>query len=135
MKTITLSNEVLKAIKLNEYYSDEQFLSDANQWIKSIEQNRVICSVVSVSKSGMSRKLKFLSFEPNKDSDKGYYRQYNTMLKTLGYKLKDYSITVNGCGMDMIFHTNYSIIHDFKRMGIITSEQCKTLCQMTPTNI
>jgi hypothetical protein len=135
MKTITLSNEVLKAIKLNEYYSDEQFLSDANQWIKSIEQNRVICSVVSVSKSGMSRKLKFLSFEPNKDSDKGYYRQYNTMLKTLGYKLKDYSITVNGCGMDMIFHTNYSIIHDFKRMGIITSEQCETLCQMTPTNI
>jgi hypothetical protein len=135
MKTITLSNEVLKAIKLNEYYSDEQFLSDANQWIKSIEQNRVICSVVSVSKSGMSRKLKFLSFEPNKDSERGYYRQYNTMLKTLGYKLKDYSITVNGCGMDMIFNTNYNIIHDFKRMGIITDEQCKTLCQMTPTTI
>jgi hypothetical protein len=133
MKTITLSNEVLKAIKLNEYYSDEQFLSDANKWIKAIEQNRVICSVVSVSKSGMSRKLKFLSFEPNKD--KGYYRQYNTMLKTLGYKLKDYSITVNGCGMDMIFNTNYNIIHSFKRMGIITSEQCETLCQMTPTNI
>jgi hypothetical protein len=135
MKTIALSNEVLKAIKLNEYYSDEQFLSDANQWIKSIEQNRVICSVVSVSKSGMSRKLKFLSFEPNKDSERGYYRQYNTMLKTLGYKLKDYSITVNGCGMDMIFNTNYNIIHDFKRMGIITDEQCKTLCQMTPTTI
>jgi hypothetical protein len=135
MKTITLSNEVLKAIEANEYYSDEQFLSDANQWIKAIEQGRVICSVVSVSKSGMSRKLKFLSFEPNKNSERGYYRQYNTMLKTLGYKLKDYCITVKGCGMDMIFHTNYIIIHDFKRMGIITDEQCKTLCQMTPTNI
>jgi hypothetical protein len=135
METIKLSNEVLKAIKANEYYNDEQFISDAIQWIKAIEQGRVICSVVSVSKSGMSRKLKFLSFEPNKDSDKGYYRQYNTMLKTLGYKLKDYSITVNGCGMDMIFNTNYNIIHDFKRMGIITDEQCNTLCQMTPTNI
>lgn len=135
METIKLSNEVLKAIKANEYYSDVQFISDANQWIKAIEQGRVICSVVSVSKSSMSRKLKFLSFEPNKDSQSGYYRQYNTMLKTLGYKLKDYSITVNGCGMDMIFNTNYNIIHDFKRMGIITDEECSKLCQMTPTNI
>jgi hypothetical protein len=45
MKTITLSNEVLKAIKANEYYNDEQFINDSNQWIKAIEQSRVICSV------------------------------------------------------------------------------------------
>jgi len=68
METIALSNEVLKVIKANEYYSDEHFISDANQWVKAIEQGRIICSVVSVSKSGMSRKLKFLSFEPNKDT-------------------------------------------------------------------
>lgn len=127
METITLSKEVLKAIAKNEYYSEESF----------IKEGRVICSVVSVSKSGMNRKLKFLSCEPSKYKDEvmHYYRQYNSMLECLGYKVKDYSITVNGCGMNIIFHTNYSIMHNFKRMGIITDEQCSSLAQMTPTTI
>ena len=117
---VTLSNEVKKAIAKNEYYSEESFINDANNWIKAIKEGRVICNVASVSKSGMSRKLKFLSYEPStyKDEQKGYYRQYNVMLECLGFKFNrdSWAITVNGCGMDMIFHTNYTIMHQLYRM-------------------
>jgi len=57
------------------------------------------------------------------------------MFEALGYKFKDYAFTVHGCGMDMIFHTNYSTMHTFKRMGIITNEECEILSQQTPTTI
>lgn len=133
MNTITLSKEVLKAIAKNEYYSTDQFINDAQKWIEAIKEGRVICTVASVSKSGMSRKLKFLSCEPS--NGRFYYRQFNIMLECLGFKFdrKSWAITVNGCGMDMIFHTNYTIMYNFKSMGIITESECSSLAQMTPT--
>lgn len=135
METITLSNDVKKLIAKNTYYSEEQFISDAKQYIEAIKEGRVIVNIVSVSKSGMSRKLKVLAYQKNDNNDKGYYRQFNSMFEALGYKFKDYAFTVNGCGMDMIFHTNYTTMHAFKRMGIITDKDCDNLSQQTPTNI
>ena len=138
MKNIILSNEVKKAIAKNEYYSEDSFIKDSESWINAIREGRVICSVVSVASSGMSRQLKFLSFEPSKqENEKGWFRQYNAMLQSLGfrYNKNKYCISVSGCGMDMIFHTNYTIIHSFKRMGFITDSECEKLCQMTPTNM
>ena len=37
MKTIKLSNEVLKAINKEEYYSEEQFIKDAKRYVKAIK--------------------------------------------------------------------------------------------------
>jgi hypothetical protein len=135
MENITLSNEVKKAIAKNTYYSEDNFINDAKRYIEAIKEGRVIVSVVSVAKSGMSRRLKVLAYQKHKDSERGYYRQFNAMFEALGYKIKDYAFTVNGCGMDMIFHTNYSAMHSFKFMGIITDKDCDYLAQQTPTNI
>lgn len=139
MENIILSNEVKKVITKNEYYSEDNFIKDAQNWIKAIKEGRIICSVVSVSSSGMTRQLKFLSCESSnyKDDEKYYFRQYNTMLQSLGfrYNKNKYCISVSGCGMDMIFHTNYTIIHQLKRMGFINDVECSTLSQMTPTNM
>ena len=138
METITLSKEVLKNIAKNTYYSDEQFISDAQKWVNAIKEGRMLCNIISVSSSGMSRQMKFVSFEPSTEQGgKGWFRQYNSMLQALGFRYNKakYCISVSGCGMDMIFHTNYTIIHDFKRMGIITDAECQYLCQQTPTNI
>jgi hypothetical protein len=142
MNNINLSNEVKKAVAKNEYYSTDQFINDAIKWVEAIKEGRVICTVASVSKSGMSRELKFLSCEPSKyNNEQGEnvrysYRQYNIMLECLGFKFdrKSWAITVNGCGMDMIFNTNYTIMHNFKSMGIITESECSSYAQMTPTN-
>lgn len=137
MKNTILSKEVVKAIAKNMYYSEEQFKSDVNQYIEAIKEGRVIVNVVSVSKLGMSRKMKFLIYQKSnyEDQKKGYYRQFNSMFEVLGWKVKDDCLSVGGCGMNMIFHVNYTVMYDFKRMGFITDSECAVLAQETPQTI
>ena len=77
--------------------------------------------------------MKFLAFQ--KTGERGYYRQFNSMFEALGFKVKDYCLNIGGCGMDMIFHVNYTAMHYFKGMGFITDSECSNLAQQTPTNI
>ena len=113
----------------------ESFIDHSKDYIKAIKSGRMLCVITSVARSGMSRRMKFLSCE---DYGKGKYsyRQYVSLFYALGYggfKSSDESFRISGCGMDMVFHTNYCNIHDFKRLGIINDVQCRKLAQMTPT--
>lgn len=130
--TITLPINLQKSIAKMQYYSEELFLNDAKAYIEAIKNGSMLCIIHSVAKSGMSRTLKFHSYANN--GDRYNYRQYINLFEALGYKEKGNTgaFTVNGCGMDMVFHTNYSIIHDLKNCGIITDTECRTLAQQTP---
>lgn len=128
-----LTKEIEKAINAQRYYSVEDFEKDCLTYINAIESGRMMCSIHSVAKSGMSRVLSFHSCESQHNSDKCYYRQYSSLFCALGYKESGNGFRINGCGMDMVFHTNYSIIHDFKQLELITKEQCDHLAQQTPT--
>lgn len=130
---ILADKQISKAISNNEYYSTEQFISDANTYIKAIKEGRMLCIIKSVSNSGMSRVIKFNSCE--RYNDRHSFRQYCTLFETLGYKESKNrnGYTVHGCGMDMVFHTNYSIMYTFKRLGLITAKECEVLAQKTPT--
>ena len=138
MKTLksNLSNnkELMKNINSLKYYSIDQFVNDANRYINAIKENRMLCIISSVSKSGMSRKLSFKSCEKNTPSERYSYTQYICLFKALGYKEYQNSGTfqINGCGMDMVFHTNYSIIHNLHKLELIDKKDCDTLCQCTP---
>jgi hypothetical protein len=85
----------------------------------------------------MSRNIKFTSNELS--GNKIYYqRQYYFLFKVLGYtesRNKDSYFTIVGCGMDMIFNTNYNIIHSLYTLGFISKDLCATLAQKTPTTI
>ena len=119
----TLSKQIAK----QKYYSLEAFEKDVKDYIQAIETGSMCCVIKSVSSSGMSRVLQFYSF--NK-----YYRQYNSLLEVLGYKeAKNGGFKVSGCGMDMVFHTNYTIIRQLKSLGYINEANCKVLEQKTPT--
>jgi hypothetical protein len=130
---IVLPASLKKSIAKMQYYSEESFLKDANAYIEAIKNGSMCCIIHSVAKSGMSRTLKFHSC--TKNTERYNYRQYIKLFEALGYKEKGNTgaFTVNGCGMDMIFHTNYSIMHIFKNMGIITADECRVLAQHTPT--
>ena len=120
------------SIKLDHYYGiekEESFLNCAKDYISAIRQKRMICIIKSVSKSGMSRVLKFHSFE------KPYIRNYYSLFIALGYKKVDNGFRVSGCGMDVIFHTNYTIIHRLHLLGLISKKERDLLAQRTPTNI
>ena len=120
----------------SEYYSVEQFIADCKRYIKAIKEGRVIVNIVSVSQSGMSRKMKFLECHKNPTTNKYQYLNFYGLFQCLGYSFGDRdNFQVNGCGMDMVFNTNYSNIHDFYRLGIITKKTCDSLCQDTPTVI
>ena len=100
----------------------------------AITEHRMMCSVKSVSRSGMSRA--FYYFELC-DNGRGQHivMQFYAFLKAMGYttsRSNDYAITVSGCGMDMNFHTNYSIIHRLARLGFLSEHECENLAQQTP---
>ena len=136
IKNVEANKEIMKAINSNNYYTAEHFVSDAKQYIAATKERRMICIIKSVSASGMSRNLKFLSAE-GKTKREIYHRQYINLFIALGYKEVDNSGTfrISGCGMDMVFNTNYNIIHDLKRLGFISDEECRKLAQITPNNL
>jgi len=136
-ENIMSDKSLIKDIGNVSFYSIDNFISDAEAYIKAVKENRMINVIGSVAKSGMSRTIKFTSCE--RCSDNEYYqRNYYCLFKALGYKSsksnRDY-FTISGCGMDMIFHTNYSIMHSFCRYGFITKEECDKLAQGTPSTI
>lgn len=121
-------NKMIDSIN-NDYYTTEDFIADAKTYIKALKSGRVQYRVTHVSQSGMSRDINIQSYEGT--MNKGYYRNYITMLQTLGYRFSKHSwdIKVSGCGMDMLFATNYDIIHTFHRLGLINRKSCDTLAQ------
>ena len=140
LENIANDKEIQKSLsKMNYPLTNDEFLATANNYIDAIREGRMFCTIPKVSASGMSRQIKFNSFEiysPQKEnSKKGYYRQYWAFFKALGYKEVKGSNTfsIGGCGMDMIFHTNYTIIHKLHRLGFIDEAECESLAQQTPT--
>lgn len=130
MQNITLSKEIEKRLSKEEYYTKDMLLDDIQTYIKALKEGRLQYMVISVSSSGMNRNILVQSCEQNKNTNNFYFRQYSRMFEMLGYKLnKDYNIKVSGCGMNMLFATNYNLIHTFKNMNIISDLECEILAQ------
>jgi hypothetical protein len=135
------NKELTNKMKSFNYYDAERFVEDALRYIKAIKESRMICSIGSVSASGMSRTIKFVSIEKNKYKNSGalhYTSNYFQFFKALGYtesRSKEHYFQIGGCGMDMVFHTNYTIIHRLHRLGFITKDECSRLAQCTPNVI
>jgi len=132
IKNVNSDKELMGRINKESYSDVNYFVAHANRYIKAIKEGRVINSIGSVSKSGMSRTLKFLECSKN---GKGYsYYNFYLLFRLLGFtKVNDSDFfRVYGCGMDMIFDTNYRIIHTLHRCGILNNKECASLAQMTP---
>ena len=124
-KTILKNIENDKEIKKIEYFD---FYDNAIRYIKAIKQGRMLCSINTVARSGMSRTLKFMEFE------KSNVYNFHAFFRALGFnqvKDSDY-FRIHGCGMNMVFHTNYTIIHRLYRLGFLSYEECSNLAQLTP---
>lgn len=81
---ILKEKELAKGIEKVSYYDIENFINDANCYLKAIKENRMFCCIVSVSNSGMSRNMKFLSCE--KGANGFFYRNYFGLFNALGYR-------------------------------------------------
>ena len=137
MKKEEVEKNIAKKLK---YYSYEQFEKDVVKYIEAIQEGRMVCVIHSVAKSGMSRVMSFHSCEQIQYQQLAdntidfHYRQYNCLFIALGHtesKCRN-GFRIGGCGMNMIFATNYNIIHNLHRLGFITREVCNVLAQKTP---
>lgn len=138
IKNIESNKELMSTLNKMDHYSIERFIDDAQCYIKAIKDRRMINSIGSVASSGMSRTMKFLSCEPITHDKTFYYRNYFQFFRALGFKEADkhsHYFRIHGCGMDMVFYTNYRNIHNLHRLGMITKEECEKLAQATPQTI
>jgi hypothetical protein len=137
LKNVIESKDIQKGLSKLNHFDNKEFIMNATRYIKAIKEGRIICSIDSVSKSGMSRTIKFLECKKGSKNQHHYYNFYALFI-ALGYsKVSDRSdyFRISGCGMDMIFHTNYSIIHQLHQLGFINRKECAKLAQMTPSII
>ncbi len=137
LKRISEDKEICKRLKLESYYDAEQFVKDGFRYIKAIKEGRVINCVGSVSSSGMSRMMKFLECAKSKHHKNKYmYLNFIGFMNAMGNKCdRNGFFRIHGSGMDMVFHTNYTIIHKLHRLGFVNKAECKSLAQDTPTTI
>lgn len=66
--------------------------------------DKIYSVVMSVSSSGMSRRIKFFVAQNNKIIDVTHAVAYST-----NNRLKDYKLSISGCGMDMCFAIVYNL--------------------------
>lgn len=110
--------------------SVDDFVMNAKRYLKATKEQRVICSIDKVSASGMSRTMKFLEMPKNG----GYLLSFYNLFDILGHEKvsnSDY-FRIHGCGMDMVFNTNYNIMQELNYLGLITFKTCRKLQQQTP---
>lgn len=132
-KNIESDKELSKIFKNSEFYDTENFIQNAERYIKAIKQRRIICNIDSVTKSGMSRTIKFMECQKVTGRNEYRYLNFYSLFDMLGYSPDRQGFSrITGCGMDMIFHTNYTIIHRLHRLGFINRNQCDILAQNTP---
>ena len=136
-KKLEEDQELLKAIQALSFYSTDTFINDSLAYISAIKEGRMVCSIYSVSRSGMSRTIAFHAVRKHSGKERRYsYRQFALMFTALGYRhARDdkFKFVIGGCGMDMVFHTHYTIIHRLHRFGFIDREEYDKLAQQTPT--
>ena len=138
IKNIESDKDLIKRINKDSYVynpnnSIDSFIENAERYIKAIKQKRILCSIDSVSRSGMSRTIKFMECAKIDGRNEFIYLNFHSFFDMMGYNpdRNGYS-RITGCGMDMIFYTNYTIIHRLHKLGFITRKQCDILAQNTP---
>lgn len=130
-------SDYAKAILASYDYSPtpfESFLTDATAFCRATKRRELICHIVSVSRSGMSRRMRFMAMVPDRRGS--YLRNFNRLFAALDYREnKRGELIVHGCGMDMVFATHYNLIYAIATAGVITEKQRDELAQMTPHKI
>jgi hypothetical protein len=120
----------------NDNLTVDYIVDEMRDYVKASNENRLFCSIKSVSRSGMSRTVVFYEMKREKNKSRYYIRPFYTLFLFLGYKLtKNDSFKITGCGANMIFVTHNSVIMQIENFGIIGKAKADILSQRTPTAV
>lgn len=102
---------------INSHITSKKDFDTLSEWQKkhikntynAIIKGNIIADVISVSNSGMTRKIKFYYIKNNRlerATD-----AINFLLNNgIDYNVIDKGLKVSGCGMDMVLHTLYNCL-------------------------
>jgi len=114
-----MNGGILAGINNIAGYSVELFEADVLSYIKAVRANRL--QVKKVNEKYRQVDLLVQAYEGN--LSKGHYRQYNAMLKALGFIINGYwdTILVGGTGLDRRFAFETGVIAKLRRNEIISN--------------
>tara|TARA_R100000734_G_C3263012_1_gene61140 strand:+ start:88 stop:465 length:378 start_codon:yes stop_codon:yes gene_type:complete len=100
--------KIAQKICLENYRDFDYTLKELNRIKNALLNGRFYAGVVSVSRSGMSRKIKLAYV---------YKNELRTIRDPKLLKLAGVSPngSITGCGMDMLFHAQYTLFHNLHR--------------------
>jgi len=126
-----------KSISFDSYQDTEWFIESLKRYCNAAKERRLICNIESVSKSGMSRNMRFVELQKNKTTKNYDMLNFWGLFAALKYTKVSNSdcFRIQGCGMDMVFATHYEIIHTAYYYEVINKNTCDKLSQMTPHTI
>lgn len=76
---------------------------------EAIIKGEIVADIVHVSNSGMSRRIKFYYVKDNRIQRATDAIGF-LLNKGIDYNVNNKGLKVNGCGMDMVFHTLYECL-------------------------
>ena len=130
-ENIILFFSATKKINSMSYFDIDDFIRNAQRYVKASKENRIFCVIKSVSSTGMSRVMQFA--ECSKGKERYNFLNFWALFKALGYTETDKGFRISGCGMDMVFATHYDIILKLCHLGFISDSECRVLSQNTPS--
>ena len=118
-----MKESAIKSLLASEYGARE-----ANRFIQALEGHRIFAIVRHVSSSGMTRYIDFREVATDASGRINFYN-FTYFLESIRFKYSDkyYGHKVEGCGMDMIFHTLNYIAGTLKHYGFDVPENYSRL--------
>lgn len=107
----------MKKIELTEW--ENKLLKEIKKRVVKTQGRCVIATIPHVSRSGMSRVVKFAFI--NKKSELLQINYLVSKINNLNFEKKYNGLKINGCGMDMIFHT---LSNFYANIGIKDFSSC-----------
>ena len=91
----------------------QQALDSAIDYVKRYapEGSRIRGTVTHVSRSGMSRRIEFYAGYTETDGTTSTVWLTGAFATITGWPMNDRGLKVDGCGMDMVFHTIYNVAY------------------------
>ena len=134
-KLVTInSKEIAKRIEKSMYYDIESFNESAKRWCKAIKEGRIIATVTSVARSGMSRNIKIVELHKHgvTGTNRYYTLNFNQFLSVLGYRVNDRGeVIMHGCGMDMVYAITEGVVSELHYLGAINEKEYNELRRNT----
>ena len=109
----------------------QRFIANANRYIKASQQGRLMANVISVAKSGVSRKVKLFELDKAKYTPTHHVYTFGGMLVRLGHEVEDYDTErVHSVG-----DAHERIIFELYDLGFLTEYMRDKLAKQSPHQV